>query len=70
MVIFFVTSTSGPLADMHCPSYAACYPPKQNSVFVASVVDPHHFDADSEADPDSTHHPYAVRTRIRILIFI
>ncbi len=26
---------------------------------VLSFLDPHHFDADSDADPDSTYHPNA-----------
>ncbi len=44
-----------------------------------SVVDPHHFDADPDADPDSTYHPDAdpeanpnsdfYLTRIRIHVF-
>jgi hypothetical protein len=26
---------------------------------IASAVDPHHFDTDPDADPDSTYHPDA-----------
>ncbi len=28
------------------------------SIAVHSVVDPHHFDADPDGDPDSTYHPW------------
>jgi hypothetical protein len=33
--------------------------PKLLKCVVSSVVDPHHVDADSEADPNSTYHPDA-----------
>jgi hypothetical protein len=46
----------------------------RNDQRLTSVVDPHHFDADPDVDPDSTLHPdadpdsYFYLMRIRILL--